>query len=294
MTYAALKQSVLDLGWDDNVDQPTVMVTSTNRAMAEINRLRPMVSEFIIVQEKPVYPTVIPRDFDRYLPAPVEGVYTFEADGVKAVSFAYFGVGSIEVKEEDGTTSFSESLSSPTYATFKKNLPTKAHRKIVVNGVTLARFALWGMVNGTTDAVVPMFGEYNGYTLGAFADDYVEPESAPYIIEDRCQLYNISIDAQMATLYVPCHFEGSIHVPYRRKLRLATLDDFKSDSQEQVDVWPPLDDLLPLLVASYVWLYDEPTKAAYYKQQYEEQALLWQTKQRMTVDNRVIDRKGWR
>lgn len=289
MTYAALKQSVLDLGWEESIEQPTVLVTATNRAIAEINRIRPMVSEFVIAQEKPVYPAHFPHDFDRYLPEPVDGAYTFEADGVKAVSFAYSGVGSIEVVGETTTA-----LSSPLYAEYRKIFPTKANRKIIVRGVNLSRFAMWGMVNGTADACVPMFGEFNGYTLGAFADDYIEPDTAPYIVEDRCQLYDISTDAQFKTLYVPCRFEGHIRVPYRRTLIKATLDDFMGNGLGVPDVWPGLYDLLPLLVASYVWLYDEPEKAAYYKQQYEEQVLLYKTQQRMTVNNRVIDRKGWR
>ena len=61
----------------------------------------------------------------------------------------------------------------------------------------------------------------------------------------------------------------------------------------ELDIEPTLHHLVPLLVAHYLWMDDEPTKAAQYKANYDEQLALWRMRAQPARQPHVINATGW-
>ena len=67
-------------------------------------------------------------------------------------------------------------------------------------------------------------------------------------------------------LILPDGYSGEIRINYHR----APIKTSGTDPDERIDIPPECEELLPLLVASYVWLEDSPDIAQYYRSLYRE------------------------
>lgn len=82
---------------------------------------------------------------------------------------------------------------------------------------------------------------------------------------------------------------GDYEVFYHHRPSLATPER----ENAALDIEPSLHHLVPLLVAHYLWMDDEPDKAKQYKANYDEQMALWRLREKPTARPRVVDTKGW-
>ena len=71
---------------------------------------------------------------------------------------------------------------------------------------------------------------------------------------------------------LPYSVSGRFKVLYRRKPRELIYESFAEDDMTEIDLDPELCSLLPILMASYLWLEDEPSMAQYYLALYRERA----------------------
>ena len=72
-------------------------------------------------------------------------------------------------------------------------------------------------------------------------------------------------------------------------MRLPTLGGNDAD----IDIAPEYEDLLPLCMAYYVWLEDEPNKAAFFLARFNEMAALARQTYKRSGSNTVISYNGW-
>ncbi len=107
-----------------------------------------------------------------------------------------------------------------------------------------------------TDPLVP-------YDINSLTDDFL---SFSGTLRDE-RGFEIK-DAQLSgsTVYIPREINGEFEVSYKRAAPTLTLDDGESEIDIPKEYLP----LLPLLVAGYLWLDDEPEKAQYYTSLYKE------------------------
>ncbi len=83
---------------------------------------------------------------------------------------------------------------------------------------------------------------------------------------------------------------GEVSIPYQRCVRRLTADD----AEREVDVAPELAGVLPLYTAAYVWLDDEPERAAYYMNLCREEAgLALREMHRSAPPQHVENLNGW-
>lgn len=73
-----------------------------------------------------------------------------------------------------------------------------------------------------------------------------------------------------ATLLIPASVKGSFSVRYNKKI--ASINQDENAETTNIDLDDDLCAILPNLVAAYIWVDDEPTKAEYYLSLYREQA----------------------
>jgi hypothetical protein len=110
------------------------------------------------------------------------------------------------------------------------------------------------------------------------------------IAADDMRLYGIEI-IDNRRISVPFSTAGEIGVRYQRKVEEVTIN---TGDNEDIDIDPDLERLLPLLVASYAYLTDDTTaKAQYYRQLYESDRATVMREIRNLDPNNLIKTNGW-
>jgi len=158
--------------------------------------------------------------------------------------------------------------------------------------LTVKSLAFFESVSVAGEGAVPSF-EKNAliYTLPTMQSDLLYGVQTP-VDEAGDSIPGAYFSADHRILFVPVDYRGEISFLYRRRYRQARLEDFALGTGE-VDIYETVADLLPLLVASYIWLDDDPVKAEHYKALYDEEL----RRQRFSLTPRfahTASRRGWR
>ena len=143
------------------------------------------------------------------------------------------------------------------------------------------------LTSSDPDALLPP-REWISYDMSELCSDFGEfaPEAPDMDAEGASPTYRIT---SRSVIEVSAKESGVLRVFYKAKPRAASADH----ENEQIDVEVTLHHLIPLLVSHYLWMDDEPEKAAQYKANYDEQLALWRARAKATENPRVINVTGW-
>ena len=284
MTYRELKEEVIDLGFDTRIDDPRMLVSATNRAIRHIRRFYPARERLTLTQREPLF--LQPEEFS------AKERRCFEADGVRALSFFYIGEGALTLELDDGHRA--EQLASPRWRARRILLPsTVPHLRVTFEGAGLCvrHFSMHGAVDDTgCEGAVPLFADRVGYDLQALCPRMMYLAGTPLLGDEGAAVACYALED--GEFLLPCHLRGRVTVTVACNPRTAVLGDFNGEGEP--DCPQELQDMLPLLVASYLWLDVEPEKAQYYKACFDEQLQMWRAQQKFNGDGKVVSRKGWR
>jgi hypothetical protein len=115
----------------------------------------------------------------------------------------------------------------------------------------------------------PRFSRMVEYDMRIIADDFLE-FSAPITVSKNTgkesAFYETSGDA---TILFPYDKEGAYNVKYHKRPHILSYSTSPSADTTTIDLTEEKASLLPLLVASYVWIEDEPEKATHYLDLYK-------------------------
>ena len=286
MTVFDVKNAVLGYGYTKDLqDNDELFYTVLNLAIKEVNRIRPMVEVVTVVHEPVDAVAAFP---DVILCKPGNPVtYTAVA---RSVAFEVSGHGSVTVTgaDIDGAdekswnvdngwmrlVAESNEISKISLDFFSSDLPFYIRNvsfydvppfSKVVGGGAVVEYDLASTLPRLSSALLPVMK--NGVEM-----DLSDPRAV--LREGR---YLRLPKEQRGTYEIRCEV-----FPERF---LSSADDNK-----QLPLAEDLAELVPLLVASYIWLDDEPEKAARYKSLYD---LAAREIRRPTKIAHCIDRKGW-
>lgn len=284
MTILDIKNAVVEYGFSRDLDDNDgLFYTVLNLAVKEANRLRP-ITECVTIVHEPMnavvsYATVAANKPD----APL----TYAATA-RTVVFEVTGSGGVEVEG----------------ATIEGNV-----------GATWSGVAGWKTLVAKAEAVrnitLLFSGDYPFYVRNvAFYDvEFPSTQAVGDITE-----YDLSLIVErfaavalpMMKDGVPCHPEDPrtaligeklLRIPNSERGTYGIVCEVypprytsRSSDSEELLLAEDLAELIPLLVASYIWLDDEPEKAARYKNLYD---LAAREIRRPTKISHCIDRKGW-
>lgn len=286
MTYRELMDEVIHLGFDSAVEDLGALCSATNRAVAQLRReLCPATGRFVLNVREPVFYQFCEED------ASGKSI-SFEVEDAAAMSFESIGGATVRF-EEDGVVLKEERIASPTWRERKILYPRRGARCVIVGegGFALRKIAVFDIVdNKENPDALPMIDRVARFDVTAYCKDFLALEDTPYnemgFPVREYEIYGMQLSLPTDS--------GRVEVTYRRELRRAALEDFSDGSNATPDIPTEYADLLPLCVASYVWVDLEPEKAAHYKQMYNEQLQYAKLQQKHRGKRRVVDRKGWR
>lgn len=283
MKVIDVKNAVLGYGYSrDLADNDELFYTVLNLAMKEVNRIRPLTEMATIVHE-PIKPLIADHPVKEKKPG--EDLI-IEGEG-RSVVFEVSGSGGVDV---DGGTIDGHPSATWTAQGWKRLIARGDGRlRLTFSGESpyhVRNVAFYDVdITATSGRTV---GEVTEYDLSSFVTSFAAPVLP--IMKDGIPMN----PSDPRTLII----NG-------RLLRIPNLD--KGTYEVECEVYPPryvnegddeknlpLDEdvaeLVPLLVASYIWLDDEPEKSVRYKNLYD--AAKREIRGSVKISH-VIDRKGW-
>lgn len=133
--------------------------------------------------------------------------------------------------------------------------------------------ALYGALLSDGVDAVPPYSKYTVYDMAELTEDFLSFAYPPIadVAMDRGFVLNTDYFVEgVSRLYIPSHTVGVFDIRYNRRVGEVSAEDVRESTV--IDLDDDLAAVLPNLVAGYIWLDDEPTKAEYYMALYREQA----------------------
>lgn len=304
MTVSELYSSVARLGFEDSLDNEKGFVFAANRALLQVCALRPSIGHCFI-NHKPLknkaFPEVnYPIEKIEPLEFYAENVksYYFEADG-KGVLYVYCEntPGSWDLIQETEFDGF-----KPYRGFIKKGGEFVSGKiKLKFDGeflYTVRCVALYEHLYSDNEMDIPACGKYSRYDISELASDFLGLVSPPVIENVSVKLSGKYLTNEYDVengriLLISNSISGIFKIYYKRRPMQISSREQASSNTAKIDLDEELCAVLPLLVASYVWIEDEPEKAQYYLSLYNERAF---DIQRRNVDHapvKMINITGW-
>jgi hypothetical protein len=302
MTVSELYNSVAQLGFEDSLEDDDRFIYAANRALLQVNAIRPATSAYII-NHMPLKNKVIDSKFD-----PIENTdeLFFYAENVKSYYFEADGKGTlvIEKKEADswvqvGFVELTGMHGFKSYRGFIKqdgeffNAPVRL--RFTGEYIYFVRcVAMYEHLYSDVDTDIPAYEPYTRYDISELVTDFLAL-SSPLIIESSGLTYmnqGYSVENGRAIL-LPHDANGLYKVTYNRIPQRIDDEYAASNNTAKIDLDEDLCTLLPILIASYIWLDDEPEKAQYYLMLYKERAIEIERKIYNATPVLIENTNGW-
>ncbi len=304
MTISELYKQVAQLGFEDSLEDDDRFYYAANRALLQVNKIRPAKSHYII-NHKPLVNLVneltfvpIEKDEDLIYEATGARSYYFEADGNGVVYLELYDTNTEMWKIID-TIQLQSKRAFMSYKGFVKD------GSDFVIGLVRLRFtgkyfysvknvAMYKHLLSDEVQDIPAYESYTRYDINKLVDDFMS-FSCPPIKETECNtILNQSYEIEgNSIILLPYERKGVYKIIYeRRPAQIENTGDITSD-ETVVDLDEELCSLLPILIAAYVWIDDEPQKSEYYMSLYRERANEIEYKAKDMAPVTIKSSNGW-
>lgn len=278
MKVNTLYEAVSKLGFEDSLEDGKAFYYALNRATAQVNALRPHVAIYDI-SKRPLVNCIPNSDFA------VREVFDhidYSVIGAKAYYFEALGEGKCEIfcKQNGEEVKVYEKLFDTQKFTAYRGIITMDDGKYPEEEVTI-RFsgeyvfsvrnvALYDKLLSANPEKIPAYEPYTTYDMTRLCSDFLTFSENPielmgYKILDQ----GYQIEGQ-SVLLLPYELTGVVRVKYHRQVEKISYSASPGSDESVIDLDEELCTLLPLLIASYVWLDDDPEKAGQYYSLYSE------------------------
>lgn len=278
MTVKELYEQTAQLGFEDSLENIDRFYQAANRAILQVNSLRPAVNSYII-NHRPLENEIVE---DTFCPVDKKEDICFEAQDVKAYYFEADGNGTaiIERVLKNGSVvlvSKVELVSNRQFKPYKGLIKDAAGTvRIRFTGdyiFSVKNVAMYKYLLSANAEDIPPYTPYTRYDMSRLVNDFVALNEAPAMLNGE-RLY-MSQDILMegeSCILVPRSTKGIIKVTYKKALKALEFINKPDEDVTKIDLDEELCSLLPPLVASFVWAEDEPNLANYYMNIYREWA----------------------
>lgn len=301
MTVSELYREVSQLGFETSLDDGVLrFYQALNRCLLQASRVKPVVKRVQIAHYRPknlLNEAYLAKEYIHE----AENV-AFEATGALSYYFeASGGQGQYTLQKLDANGEWStignahytdESGTFKSYSGTLQGVTSADTVRIVFSGdyfFVIRNMAFFAQKISATE--IAGNAAYTEYDLPALFSDFNGLAAEPTAGDSGIALRGYSIIRQ-SVLCVPNDFSGAVTVEYEHLPTAAVYHDDPETDTAEVDADTEICAILPYLIASYVWIDDEPAKAQYYKVMYEERAQ--EIRNRLSVQTPIkINNNGW-
>ena len=283
MTVKELYDSTAQLGFETTLESNDRFLYAANRALLQVNRVKPATSIYKLHH----FPLDNLIEGEHFEPACKDKeALIFVAENAKSYYFECNGNGALIIeKSTDGeqwNVIGDVTLSSPD-GRFKEYKGFIRDGTDPADGFVRLRFigeymyfvqnvALYGSLFSADIKDVPCYARNVTYDIASLTNDFLTFVCPPIADAKRGEAFVLNQDyfiEDEGKILIPASVKGVFDICYHRKPREITSEGL--ENEETIDLNEELCAILPNLVASYIWVDDEPDKAQYYLSLYREQ-----------------------
>ena len=283
MTVADLYRSVAQLGFEDSLESEDGFVYAANRAILEVNALRPVTSS-VYINHRPMKNELLRPTFE---PALKEDELIFECADVKAYYFECDGSGAVYIELFDDISRAWQLIGMRSLTSPGEYKPYKGFIKrdgAFVPGRVRLRFtgeylysvksvAMYKHLLGKDEGDIPAFEAFTQYDVTEMVPDFMSLRNPPIEFDDGYRHLNQEYRVENGRIILlPYGGAGHYRVIYNRRPASIVSNGALQADITVIDLEEELCALLPILVAAYIWMDDEPEKAQYYLSLYQQRA----------------------
>ena len=284
MTAKEIYNYVCHLGFNSEVESKDGYYAALNIAIEQVNKIRP-IQKLLRIDRIKETPIITLSELERDTEGKYTAALTSEV-GAASVYMECCGTCNVQINEGE----IHEVVSTDSYSVLNVILEDTPN-EITITAESdyvfkIRNIAVFGRLKGKDEAFE--YGEYEEYDLGKITherfDGLVKIESAPGVTVTPGDKVLVSRNR----LRIACDDDTDYTVFYRarpKKITEDTLDD------EDIEIDRESEFLVPLLTAYYVWLDDDPQKAAQYRNEYEMQKA--ELLKIQTLKNNKVRSNGW-
>lgn len=304
MRVSELYKQVAQLGFEDSLEDDNRFYYAANRALMQVSTIRPALSAYVI-NHKPMANLV---KADTFSPVTKFDELCFEAADARAYYFEADGNGTVYIEREDPSSGAWVIIGSKEFTSVARSfIPHKGFIKkdgAFTTGRIRLRFvgeylysvrnvAMYQYLYSASADDIPAYEPYTKYDISRLVSDFLSLSSPPISEDEDYARLNQDYDVENGCIILlPYSVSGCFKILYRRKPKELLIEGLASDDETVIDLDEELCTLLPNLIASYVWVEDEPTMAEYYLTLYRERAADVQSRIRNAAPV-SINSNGW-
>ncbi len=303
MRVSELYKQVAQLGFEDSLEDDNRFYYTANRALLQVNSIRPAISAYVI-NHKPMKNLVREESFS---PIEKSSDLCFMATNAKAYYFEADGNGMLYIEKlaDNGNWVI---IGDVELASNRRFIAYKGFVKQdtdFVEGQVRLRFtgqylysvrnvALYEHLYSEYAEDIPAYEPFTRYDISALVSDFLSLNSPPIKDDDEYTRLNQNYDVEGdKVILLPYSTDGCFKVLYKRKPAEIVNTGVASEDEAVIDLDEELCALLPTLIASYVWMEDEPSMAEYYLQLYRERAMDVERRIRNATPVSIKNTSGW-
>ena len=281
MNVAELYMQTAQLGFETTLEDSDSFYFAANRALLQVCKVRPAIRHCLI-NHKPLANLIRQDTF-----SPIEKIddIIYEAEGAKAYYFEADGNGVLYLEEYITDTGEWRIFGELPLQSKQIFVPYKGFIKKqgdFVGGRIRLRFtgeylysvknvALYQYLYGGEVADIPAYEAYTRYDVKELVPDFMALCSPPIKEEEENTLLNQEYEQEGDSIILLPHDKRGVYkVLYEHRPTAIENTGATTEDAQELDLDDELCSLMPILVASYVWIEDEPEKSEYYMSLYRE------------------------
>lgn len=281
MNVAELYMQTAQLGFETTLEDSDRFYFAANRALLQVCKVRPAIRHCLI-NHKPLANLIRQDTF-----SPIEKIddIIYEAEGAKAYYFEADGNGVLYLEEYITDTGEWRIFGELPLQSKQIFVPYKGFIKKqgdFVDGRIRLRFtgeylysvknvALYQYLYNGEVADIPAYEAYTRYDVKELVPDFMALCSPPIREEEENTLLNQEYEQEGdSIILLPYDKRGVYKVLYEHRPTAIENTGATTEDTQELDLDDELCSLMPILVASYVWIEDEPEKSEYYMSLYRE------------------------
>jgi hypothetical protein len=304
MTVSELYLSVAQLGFETSLEDESSFINTANRALLQVNALRPAAKSYFlnhysldnVIENVSTNKTMKISGSDTIFTASRAKAYYFEAKG--------FGEYYIEMLQDDDWKLIGEgAINSTTSFTQLRGFIKKDGS--FYDGRVRIRFysecilfirniAIYEEIYSKSVDDIPQYGSTVRYDMRVLVDDFMSFKDPPITNDESFARLNQNYDIESESILIlPYDKKGNYKINYNRMPKLLKYNGGASSDTTVIDLDEDLAMLLPTLIASYIWVDDEPEKATHYLSLYNSLAAFIVSTRKNSAPTHFIDETGW-
>ena len=303
MKINELYSAVAKLGFTDSLEDISAFFIAANRAMLQINALRPLTA-ILEIYHRSVKNLIngATHDIHQHLDSDV----IFEASGAaKAYYFEVLGEGECRIEVYNSHSNAWEikdliSFNCKTYTSYKGFIKpdgaftTEPVRLRFIGDYVyqIRNVALYGLIYSSSPEDIPAYEEYIRYDMRKLDEKFIELADNPFV-SSFTRITEDYIFEDGSVLLLPECVAGEVKIKYKKAPKELIYSDNPLTDDTEIELDPELAQLLPILTAVYVLTDEGDGKSEYYLNLYRERASEIEMRKRSREGAKYANVTGW-